>query len=40
MSLDFPLAAFIRERPVQGVESDETGATMSKYLDALLWKDT
>jgi len=36
---DTPLAAFIRERPFLGVESDETGATMSKYLDALLWKD-
>ncbi|PVH83761.1 hypothetical protein DL98DRAFT_103771 [Cadophora sp. DSE1049] len=36
---DSPLAAFIRERPFLGVESDETGATMSKYLDALLWKD-
>jgi ankyrin repeat protein len=36
---DCPLAAFIRERPFQGVENDETGATMSKYLDALLWKD-
>jgi ankyrin repeat protein len=37
---DCPLAAFIRERPFQGIESDETGATMSKYLDALLWKDS
>ncbi|KAK0100844.1 hypothetical protein ONS95_007291 [Cadophora gregata] len=37
---DSPLTAFIRERPFLGVESDETGATMSKYLDALLWKDT
>ncbi|KAH9220777.1 hypothetical protein DL95DRAFT_382695 [Leptodontidium sp. 2 PMI_412] len=36
---DTPLTAFIRERPFSGVESDETGATMSKYLDALLWKD-
>jgi hypothetical protein len=34
-----PLAAFIRERPFLGIENDETGATMSKYLDALLWKD-
>ena len=37
---DCPLATFIRERPVLGVENDETGATMSKYLDALLWKDS
>jgi len=36
---DTPLTAFIRERPFSGVESGETGATMSKYLDALLWKD-
>jgi hypothetical protein len=36
---DFPLVSFIRERPFHGVEGDETGATMSKYLDALLWKD-
>ncbi|KAG4441580.1 hypothetical protein IFR05_002965 [Cadophora sp. M221] len=36
---DTPLTAFIRERPFSRVESDETGATMSKYLDALLWKD-
>lgn len=34
-----PLAAFIKERPFLGKENDETGATMSKYLDALLWKD-
>ncbi|KAF8861772.1 hypothetical protein BDZ45DRAFT_739937 [Acephala macrosclerotiorum] len=34
-----PLAAFIQERPFLGIESEETGATMSKYLDALLWKD-
>jgi len=36
---DCPLAAFISERPFLGKENDETGATMSKYLDALLWKD-
>ncbi len=36
---DCPLAAFIRERPFLGRNNDETGATMSKYLDALLWKD-
>ena len=36
---DFPLVSFIRERPFNGVEGDETGATMSKFLDALLWKD-
>ncbi|KAH7407375.1 hypothetical protein BKA64DRAFT_640309 [Cadophora sp. MPI-SDFR-AT-0126] len=36
---DSPLAAFIRERPFLGLESGETGATMSKYIDALLWKD-
>lgn len=36
---DSPLVAFIRERPFLGVESEETGATMSKYIDALLWKD-
>lgn len=35
-----PLAAFIQERPFLGIESEETGATLSKYLDALLWKDT
>jgi ankyrin repeat protein len=34
-----PLTAIICHRPFQGIESDETGATMSKYLDALLWKD-
>ncbi|KAE8450375.1 hypothetical protein EG329_006449 [Mollisiaceae sp. DMI_Dod_QoI] len=34
-----PLAAFIQGRPFLGIESEETGATMSKYLDALLWKD-
>lgn len=34
-----PLASFVQERPFLGLESDETGATMSKYLDALLWKD-
>ena len=36
---DSPLHAFIKERPFLGRENDETGATMSKYLDALLWKD-
>ena len=36
---DCPLAAFISERPFLGKHNDETGATMSKYLDALLWKD-
>ncbi len=36
---DCPLAAFISERPFLGKENDETGATMSKYLDALLWND-
>jgi hypothetical protein len=36
---DSPLAAFISERPFLGKQDDETGATMSKYLDALLWKD-
>ncbi|KAL2073550.1 hypothetical protein VTL71DRAFT_10876 [Oculimacula yallundae] len=36
---DTPLTAFVKERPWSGVESDESGATMSKYLDALLWKD-
>lgn len=36
---DSPLAAFITERPCLGKHNDETGATMSKYLDALLWKD-
>jgi ankyrin repeat protein len=35
-----PLAAFIQERPCLGPENEETGATLSKYLDALLWKDT
>jgi ankyrin repeat protein len=35
---DYPLTAFIRERPFSGVDSDESGAMMSKYLDALLWK--
>lgn len=34
-----PLVAFIRERPPLRNKDDETGATMSKYLDALLWKD-
>ncbi|KAH8599848.1 hypothetical protein B0O99DRAFT_611223 [Bisporella sp. PMI_857] len=36
---EFPLGSFVRQRPFLGVESGETGATMSKYLDALLWKD-
>lgn len=36
---DSPLASFISERPFLGKYEDETGATMSKYLDALLWKD-
>lgn len=36
---DSPLAAFISERPFLGKHNDETGATMSKYLDALLWND-
>lgn len=35
-----PLTAIICNRPFQGMESDETGATMSKYLDALLWRDS
>ncbi|KUJ06965.1 uncharacterized protein LY89DRAFT_374327 [Mollisia scopiformis] len=34
-----PLTAFILNRPWPGFENQETGATMSKYLDALLWKD-
>jgi len=34
-----PLTAFIRERPFNGVDADETGAILSMYLDALLWKD-
>ena len=34
-----PLTAFVRDRPWQGVEDDETGAILAKYLDALLWKD-
>lgn len=33
----FPLKAFICERP-RGEE--ETGATLSKYLDAILWRDS
>jgi Ankyrin repeat len=37
---DGPLIAFISERPVFGQHKDETGATLSKYLDTLLWKDT
>ena len=36
---DSPLASFISERPFLGKYEDETGAMMSKYLDALLWKD-
>ena len=32
-----PLKAFISNRPVH---DNESGATLSKYLDALLWKDT
>ncbi|KAG0645503.1 Ankyrin repeat-containing cofactor 2 [Hyphodiscus hymeniophilus] len=34
-----PLTSIVRHRPAQGMGSHETGATMSKYLDALLWKD-
>jgi hypothetical protein len=39
-----PLIAMIRERPLMeqpfmNIETDETGATMSRYLDTLLWKD-
>lgn len=34
-----PLSAFIQERPCLGRDNEETGATLSKYLDALLWKD-
>ena len=34
-----PLTSIICHRPVHGIENDETGATMSKYLDALLWKN-
>jgi ankyrin repeat protein len=33
------LVAMIRERPWLGIDKEETGATMSMYLDALLWKD-
>lgn len=36
---DSPIAAFICEEHFRGIKGDETGATMSKYLDALLWKD-
>ncbi|TAQ91197.1 hypothetical protein B7494_g482 [Chlorociboria aeruginascens] len=36
---DSPLVAFIHQRPCHGVEGSETGATLSKYLDSLLWKD-
>jgi hypothetical protein len=36
---DSPITAFVCEEHFRGVNSDETGATMSKYLDALLWKD-
>lgn len=32
---DYPLKSFICDRPW---EDNETGATMSKYLDAMLWK--
>jgi len=35
-----PLAAFIQERPCLGPQNEESGAILSKYLDALLWKDT
>ena len=33
---DYPLKSFICDRPW---EDNETGATLSKYLDAMLWKD-
>jgi hypothetical protein len=36
---DGPLSAFTQEPPADGLTSEETGATISKYLDALLWKD-
>lgn len=32
-----PLKSFICDRPL---EENETGATISKYLDAILWKDS
>lgn len=36
---DGPLSAFTQEPLAEGLTSEETGATISKYLDALLWKD-
>jgi len=36
---DGPLSAFTQEPPADGHTNEETGATISKYLDALLWKD-
>jgi hypothetical protein len=36
---DDPLSAFTQEPPDDLLTRDETGATISKYLDALLWKD-
>ncbi|KAF4633572.1 hypothetical protein G7Y89_g4554 [Cudoniella acicularis] len=36
---DGPLSTFTQEPPAEGPTRDDTGATISKYLDALLWKD-